>query len=236
MTDTPTAHTADSITFDGPTPRNTQFGDTYFSKADGRAEADFVFIGCNNLPERWRQMANDDTLVIGELGFGTGLNFLETARQWQSSDNKGSLVFVSFEAFPMSAGDLLKSLEPWPDLAGGAAFLAQSWPPAPGEHVLQWQNMELRLVIGDAREALAMRTERFDAWYLDGFAPSRNPELWSDELLKTVHDKTAPGGTFATYTSAGWVRRNLQAAGFDVEKIPGHGKKREMMRGRKPDR
>ncbi|MEN0087490.1 MAG: tRNA (5-methylaminomethyl-2-thiouridine)(34)-methyltransferase MnmD [Pseudomonadota bacterium] len=225
----------DSITFDGSTPRNTQFGDTYFSKADGRAEASHVFLGCNGLPDRWAEMNSGQEFVIGELGFGTGLNFLETARQWKASNAKGKLIFVSFEAYPMGVEDLVRSLEPWPELGDGAAFIAQHWPPAQGKNLMEWQDVELRLIFGDAREELERRPETFDAWYLDGFAPSRNPELWEADLLQSAHDKTAPGGTFATYTSAGWVRRNLLAAGFDVEKVPGHANKREMMRGLRPN-
>ncbi|MEO0496015.1 MAG: tRNA (5-methylaminomethyl-2-thiouridine)(34)-methyltransferase MnmD [Pseudomonadota bacterium] len=234
MSDTPDTQAADSITFDGPTPRNTRFGDTYFSKADGRAEAAHVFVGCNGLPDRWQDLHPGQAFVIGELGFGTGLNFLETLRQWRVCGTKGKLVFLSFEAFPMGAADLLQSLEPWPDLAEDAAQLARHWPPQPGAHLMQWSDVELRLVIGDARQELAVRTEQVDAWYLDGFAPSRNPELWSADLLQTVYDKTRAGGTFGTYTSAGWVRRNLRDAGFEVEKYPGFANKREMMRGRKP--
>ncbi|MEO0635364.1 MAG: tRNA (5-methylaminomethyl-2-thiouridine)(34)-methyltransferase MnmD [Pseudomonadota bacterium] len=227
---------ADSIQFDGPTPRNERFGDTYFSKADGRAESAHVFIGCNDLQGRWGALRSDETFIVGELGFGTGLNFLETARQWAESGSVGKLVFVSFEAFPMSAADLSRSLEPWPELAEGAAFLSDHWPPSAGEQRLEWHGVELRLILGDAREVLSQRPEQFDAWYLDGFAPSRNPELWERGLLQSVFDKTKPGGTFATYTSAGWVRRNLRASGFEVEKFPGYAGKREMMRGHRSAR
>ena len=225
---------SDSITFDDATPRNVQFGDTYFSKVDGRAETSHVFIDCNNLPERWTDLIEDEPFVIGELGFGTGLNFLETARQWKAGEHKGHLTFLSFEAFPMPSDDLLKSLEPWPDLSDGAKWLADQWPLPDGWNELSFEGVTLKIFIGDALLAVDDMTDTIDAWYLDGFAPSRNPELWEDSLLEKVCDLTRTGGTFATYTSAGWVRRNLQAAGFDVVKFPGFGSKREMIRGHIP--
>jgi tRNA U34 5-methylaminomethyl-2-thiouridine-forming methyltransferase MnmC len=224
----------DSITFDGATPRNTRFGDTYFTKADGQAETSFVFIGCNNLLDRWNALNAEETFTIAELGFGTGLNFLETVRQWQEANAKGTLRYISFEAFPMPKADLVKSLEPWPQLSAGSEWLATFWPPDKGTHFLSHEGVELELHIGDARVRIDDVQGPVDAWYLDGFAPARNPELWESELLERVFGLTAVSGTFATYTCAGWVRRNLQAAGFEIEKIPGFAGKREMLRGYRP--
>jgi len=222
---------SDSITFDGETPRNTAFGDTYFSKADGQAETRHVFLGANGLPDRWQD--HEGKFTIGELGFGTGLNFFESVRLWNEIGAPCDLDFISFEAFPMSPEDLVKSLEPWSAFDEAAKWLSDQWPLAEGWHELKWQGATLHLGMGDARELIKDVISPIHAWFLDGFAPSRNPELWEQDLLNRVYEHTAPEGSFATYTSAGFVRRNLRAAGFEVEKFEGFGTKREMMRGHK---
>ena len=214
-------------------PRSLVFGDTYFSKAGGMEETSHVFIGWNELPARWPQMNH---CTIGELGFGTGLNFLETIRQWQRLRLPGSrLHYIAFEAYPMSRHDLERSLSRWPDLAEGTARLVAIWPA--GGDTLEAEFAEgacLTIHFADANAALPALQFEADAWYLDGFAPSRNPQMWGAELMQSVFGHTRPGGTFATYTCAGWVRRNLVAAGFEVEKLPGFAGKREMLRGRRP--
>jgi tRNA U34 5-methylaminomethyl-2-thiouridine-forming methyltransferase MnmC len=214
-------------------PRSAFFGDTYYSHAGGLAETGHVFIGGNRLPPRWPHMNH---CTIAELGFGTGLNFVESARQWQGIRPPGAtLDYIGFEAFPMTRADLEKSLSRWPDLAGPAAMLAARWTPqSAGIKVDFGDGVRLTVHFADANLALPQLKFSADAWYLDGFAPSRNPQLWSAELMAQVFAHTAAVGTFATYTAAGWVRRNLQAAGFVVEKVPGFAGKREMTRGLKP--
>lgn len=214
-------------------PFSPRFGDHFYAREDGRAETAHVFIGQNDLPERWRP---GGVFTVAELGFGTGLNFLETWRQWREQRKPGArLDFVSFEAFPMEAEAIERAIGRWPDLVPLCETLVRSWS-GPSTTPTAWAMDEattLTIVWGDAAERVAAWNGKADAWYLDGFAPARNPDMWSAPLMQAVFDRTAPGGTFATYTAAGWVRRNLQAAGFDVDKIAGFGGKREMLRGRR---
>lgn len=218
---------------DGDMPFSETFGDHFYSRADGRSESRHVFVDGNRIPERW-QTASDFT--IGELGFGTGLNFLETWRLWRASRSPDQVLrFVTFEGFPMPAADIRRAISAWPELATLSEQLAGKWPTL-GPEGQSWRMDEqttLEVIVGDAPGGVRGWTGEADAWYLDGFAPARNPEMWSAELMKSVAQKTAPDGTFATYTAAGWVRRNLEAAGFSVEKRPGHAGKREMMLGTK---
>ena len=215
-------------------PFSTRFGDHFYAREDGRAETAHVFIGQNRLVERWGDGAD---VTIAELGFGTGLNFLETWRQWTRHRLPGArLDFVSFEALPMMADAITTAIGRWPELEPLCARLIDRWPelsPMPASWMLDHQT-RLTVVVGDALDGVTRWAGPADAWYLDGFAPAKNPDMWSEPLMQAVFDRTQPGGTFATYTAAGWVRRNLQAAGFDVAKVPGFGGKREMMRGRRP--
>lgn len=219
---------------DGDMPRSTRFGDHFYTREDGRAETAHVFVGQNDLPARW---AEGGDCVIAELGFGTGLNLLETWRQWRGQRLPGTqLDFVSFEAFPMRAADIERAIGRWPDLMPLCVRLLENWStlsavPRP------WQlddQTHLTIVLGNALDRVSAWEGMAHAWYLDGFAPAKNPDMWSEELLQAVFDHTRPGGTFATYAAASWVRRNLVAVGFAVEKRAGFGGKREMMCGRKP--
>jgi tRNA U34 5-methylaminomethyl-2-thiouridine-forming methyltransferase MnmC len=216
---------------DGDMPYSRRFGDHFYSRADGRAECGHVFMGGNGLPERWK--AGGD-FVLGELGFGTGLNFLETWRVWRECRQAGAtLDFVSFEAFPMEGEAIARALQHWPELADLAEMLLGRWPDL--SNVQQRWAMDeqtgLTVIVGEALRGVSEWSGQADAWYLDGFAPAKNPDMWSAELMQAVADRTRTGGTFASYTAAGWVRRNLQAAGFEVKKRPGHAGKREMICG-----
>ena len=217
---------------DGDMPFSPEFGDHFYCREDGRAECGHVFLAGNGLPERWKA---SEAFVIGELGFGTGLNFCETWRVWKQAA-RGSLHFISFELHPMERTDIDKALSRWPEVDAERQALLAAWPDEPhGLIRLQWaDDVTLTVICGDAFTNLSARSETFDAWYLDGFAPSRNPAMWSADILKAVHDHTVPGGTFATYAAAGFVRRNLIAAGFKVERRPGFAGKREMLRGGRP--
>ncbi|MDB5554840.1 MAG: 5-methylaminomethyl-2-thiouridine methyltransferase [Rhizobium sp.] len=217
---------------DGDMPFSPAFGDHFYCREDGRAECGHVFLAGNGLPERWKAAG---AFVIGELGFGTGLNFCETWRVWKQAAT-GSLHFNSFELHPLDRADIGKALSRWPEIDAERQALIAAWPDEPhGAVRLQMaDDVTLTVVCGDAFTSLSESSETFDAWYLDGFAPSRNPDMWSEEILKSVHDHTRPGGTFATYAAAGFVRRNLIAAGFAVERRPGFAGKREMLCGRRP--
>ncbi|WP_164924434.1 tRNA (5-methylaminomethyl-2-thiouridine)(34)-methyltransferase MnmD [Sinorhizobium fredii] len=216
----------------GDMPYSVEFGDHFYCRTDGRLECGHVFLSGNRLPARW---STGGAFTIGELGFGTGLNFCETWRQWkQARVSDGRLHFVSFERFPMRAGDIDRALSHWPEIDAERRALVAHWPHAPAGRIgIDFNEVRLTVVCGTALDRLPASPEVFDAWYLDGFAPSRNPDMWSQDLMQAVFDKTVEGGTFATYAAAGFVRRNLAAAGFAVERLPGFAGKREMLRGDK---
>lgn len=213
-------------------PLSSRFDDTYYSKSDGQLETRHVFIEGNKLPARWQ---NKNNFTIGELGFGTGLNFLETVRQWElQCDAKAQLNYFSFEQYPLSRQQIQNALSRWRSLDVLSGKLCNIW--EPGENELEVMfTPQVRLIIkfGDANHTLQTLKSSVDAWYLDGFSPAKNPELWNLELMQQVYDHTAPQGTFATYTVAGYVRRNLQHAGFVVARQNGFGSKREMLMGNK---
>lgn len=219
---------------DGRTPRSTTFDDPYFAKEDGRGETAHVFLAGNNLPERWQ---NSQSFTIAELGFGSGLNCFETVAAWQRAPGAcRKLRFVSFELFPMAASDIERALSSWPDLHPLVSQFLQTWPPCQetDRHEIALANVSIEIFLGDARLTLPRWSGMANAWYLDGFSPAKNPELWEPDLLGAVFEKTAPGGTFATYTVAGAVRRALSAAGFNCAKMPGFGLKRESLHGTRP--
>jgi len=215
-------------------PYSRAFDDHFYCRSDGRLECGHVFLTGNGLPQRWQRAK---PFRIGELGFGTGLNFCETWRQWRESAPEGaSLSFTSFERFPMARGDIARALSHWPEIARERALLTEKWPEAPeGRMEIDVEpGVRLTVVVGAALESLGREGVPFDAWYLDGFAPSRNPDMWSAELMAEVFRLTVPGGRFGTYAAAGFVRRNLAGAGFLVERRPGFAGKREMLCGEKP--
>ena len=206
------------IEWRGATPVAAAFGDPYYGLGDGAAEARHVFLDGNALPARLR-----DGFAVGELGFGTGLNALVLAAAWAGP---GRIAMTSFEAHPMARADMGRALGAFPAL--DAAPLLDAWP---AERIALGA-VDLRVVFGDARETVPAWDGRADAWFLDGFAPARNPEMWEPMLMEAVARRTAPGGTAATYSAAGAVRRALDAAGFEVRRLPGHGAKRHMTAAR----
>lgn len=205
---------------DDAIPVSTRFDDPYFSLANGLDETRHVFLAGNDLPARLRP-----GFQIAELGFGTGLNLLATLIACGDTPIR----YTSFEAYPMSAAEIARALAAFPEAEAVAAPFLEAW--ARGDRQFQLGPIDVDIVIGDARETLPAWDGRADAWYLDGFSPAKNPELWGPDLMAAVGAHTAPGGTFATYTAAGFVRRNLAAAGFAVTRAPGHGHKRHMSRG-----
>jgi len=205
-------------------PVSTRFDDPYFSLQGGLAETAHVFHAGNGLPARLR-----DGFHIAELGFGTGLNLLATAALWQATGQAGTIRYTSFEAYPMTVADMAAALAHFPALSGLRDVFLDQW--AAGAARISLPGIEARVIRGDARETLPDWDGKADAWFLDGFAPAKNPELWCDTLMQQVAAHTVPGGTFATYTAAGHVRRALQAAGFQVDRLPGYGRKRHMSAG-----
>ncbi len=213
--------TADLDWLAGGVPVSRRFDDPYFSLADGLAEARHVFLAGNGLPARFRPGFH-----IAELGFGTGLNMLAALIAWRAAGVAGPLRFTSFEAFPMAAPDIARALAAFPEAEAVAGPFLAAW--GQGARRFSIGGLEAEVIAGDARETLPAWGGRADAWFLDGFAPARNPELWEPALLHAVAGHTAPGGTAASYTAAGAVRRALAQAGFAVTRAPGFGRKRHM--------
>jgi len=219
--------TAELAWRDGALPISTRFDDPYFSLNDGLAETRHVFLAGNGLPARFAAGFH-----IAELGFGTGLNMLATLLEWRAAGMKTPLHFTSFEAFPMAASDMDKALSAFPEVHAIAAPFLTEW--ASGKHRIEVDDLIADIIIGDARETLPAWAGKADAWFLDGFSPAKNPELWGDDLLAEVADHTAMNGTLATYTAAGFVRRNLATAGFAVTRTTGFGRKRHMTTAKLP--
>jgi tRNA 5-methylaminomethyl-2-thiouridine biosynthesis bifunctional protein len=227
-------------------PFSQQFDDIYFSRADGLQETDYVFLQQNHLEQRWRALdpQQPGVFVIGETGFGTGLNFFSAWRLWRScAPANWRLHFVSVEKFPLDHAQLATALRQWPELEEFSAQLLAQYPArVPGMHRLGFDDgTVLQLLFGDADTALATLHDSaatelangfaIDAWFLDGFAPAKNPAMWSDDLFAHIGRLSRPGTTFATFTVAGQVKRGLQGAGFRIEKFAGFGSKRQMLRG-----
>ena len=210
---------------DGDVPVSTQFDDPFFSLDDGVAETEHVFLAGNDLPARFV-----DGFHIAELGFGTGLNLLVAWDAWEKAGRSGTLFFTSFEAFPLSKADMERAHAAFPDFGGKRDFLIDAWTPYGG--VSNLPGVQVDVVLGDARESVGRWKGRADAWFLDGFSPAKNPELWGEGLMCDVAKHTQPYGTAATYTAAGFVRRNLATAGFAVERTEGYGRKRHMTRAK----
>lgn len=210
-------------------PIATAFDDPYYSLDDGLNETAHVFLAGNDLPARF-----GGEFQIAELGFGTGLNFLVTWASWAEAGCPGQLHFTSFEAFPMQVDDMREALSHFPQVSAFADILMSEWTPDMGPIALSG-GPTLNVIIGDARRTVPAWDNKADAWFLDGFSPAKNPELWEPALLKSVATLTKPGGTAATYSAAGHVRQSLTAAGFEVSRTPGFGRKRHMTRARMPD-
>ncbi len=214
-------------------PQSRQYHDIYFAPGQGPDESRFVFLDGVGGETIWREKA---TTVIGETGFGTGLNFLVTAQRFlDTAPPSHQLDFVSAECFPLRAPDLGRALSRFSGFdAIKTELLAAYPPPAPGFHPLSLAGGRIRLLLlfGEATTMFADLHGQVDAWYLDGFSPAENPDMWSAALCQTLAEKSAPGARLATFTAAGHVRRKLEAAGFVVEKTPGFGRKRERITAR----
>lgn len=228
-------------------PLSTTFGDVYYSLDNGLAETRHVFLEGNDLPARWACLAPDSDFVIVETGFGSGLNFLAAASLWlTTAPPDARLHFVSCEKFPLRRSDLRQALAAWPELAALASELGDAYPPlVPGFH-RRWLGggrIALTLIFDDAISGLESLCAsdhpafahcagaKADAWFLDGFAPAKNPDLWSPQLFALAAQLSRPGTTVATFTVARQVRDGLSNAGFTFAKAPGFGRKRDMLTG-----
>ena len=216
-------------------PLSSQFADVYFSNENALAETRYVFLANNQLPERFAALTANQQLVIGETGFGTGLNFLCA---WQLFEQHATatarLHFVSVEKYPLNCADLQRALALWPELAPYAEqLLAQYVALHPGFQRLVFAGgrIVLTLLIGDARELFGQLDAQVDAWFLDGFAPAKNPDMWTPELFAELARLSHASTTLGTFTSTGYVRRRLNEAGFKMKRVPGLGKKWEVLKG-----
>lgn len=211
--------------------RSAQFDDIYFSPDDGLAETMHVFLQGNNLPAAWD---GQDLFTVAETGFGTGLNFLSAWKLFdETAGAPATLDFVSFEKFPLHTDQIRAALSGWSDYFGGRLqkMLAAYPLRVNGFHRLHLSNrVRLTLIFDDVNDALLQLVvpRGVNAWFLDGFAPAKNPQMWSDILFREMKRLSAIGATVASFTAAGHVRRGLAAQGFTVSKARGYGRKRDM--------
>lgn len=216
-------------------PLSSEFADVYFSNENALAETRYVFLANNQLAERFSALKAHEQFVVGETGFGTGLNFLCTWQLFEQHAVAGAhLHFVSVEKYPLSKSDLLRALALWPELGPYAEpLLAQYVALHPGFQriVLAGGRIVLTLLIGDALTLFGQLDAKIDAWFLDGFAPAKNPDMWTPELFAQLARLSHSDTTLGTFTSTGYVRRRLNDAGFKMKRVPGLGKKWEVLKG-----
>ena len=215
-------------------PWSERFEDIYYSRSDGLAESRYVFLQGNRVSERWQKK---NIFRIGEAGFGTGLNFLATWQLWRETRTQDSwLYFESIEGFPLDREQLKLIHQEWKELKTlskmllatkhSSSKLLPDWQEWPEEQIT------LRLHHAEVLPALrVMQSNQVDAWFLDGFSPKKNPEMWTRDVLREVARITCPEGTCATYTAASHVRKGLEDSGFVMKKIKGFAQKREMLHG-----
>ncbi len=225
------------------TPVSDKFNDVYFSNQDGLAETHYVFLEGNQLWERWVNY-QEAHFVIAETGFGTGLNFFAVTtlfrefRQKHPDSPLKRLYFISFEKYPLLLDALQQAHLAYPQFSHLAQHLQQHWlNPIQGCYRFHFDETTLDLWFGDVAENLPQlgdyMNSKIDAWFLDGFAPSKNPDMWNEQLYQQMFRFTKPQGTFATFTAASAVRKGLENAGFNIKKRKGFGKKRECLSGQK---
>lgn len=215
-------------------PYSIDFNDIYFSTEDGPQETEYVFITHNQLKQRFAQHNNNHFTII-ETGFGTGLNFLAVCAHWLAlSSPHAKLHYISIEKYPLKHADLQRTMQLLPQFNFISSELISEY--AELESGLNQFNLAERRIlldlrVGDVATQLLQINDMADAWILDGFAPAKNADMWSAEVFEHMARLSRINTTFATFTSAGAVRRGLQAVGFDVKKQGGFGKKREMLSG-----
>ncbi len=240
-TTTKTPLTYAELEFDAVgTPHSPLYNDVYFSSGQGVAESRYVFLQHNNLPAQWQTLEPHRTWVIAETGFGTGLNFYLTATEFLAhAPEHSTLHFISFEKHPLSPASLKEAARRWPEFKAISDATLQHYPNLlPGLHRLQLHpRITLDLVYGDALDTVpdwaALHSNTVNSWFLDGFAPSKNPSMWQPILYRAVFNSLKANGTLATFTATGHVRRGLEAAGLTIKKAPGFGGKRNMLCGSK---
>ena len=212
-------------------PRSKQFDDVYFSEQDGLAETRHVFLDGNNLPDAW---AGKKNFTICETGFGTGLNFLAVLQLLARSDAPECLHYISFEKYPLEKAYITECLANWEEVSEELGVLLSFYPvdiKCKKTEIAVSDQLKVTLFFGDVNDCIPKMDEKVDCWFLDGFKPSSNPDMWSETVFENMARLSHKGSSLATFTSAGFVRRGLKAVGFDIQKIKGFGRKREMCIG-----
>lgn len=216
------------------TPYSLDFNDVYFNSENGSQETEHVFIEHNQLKARFTSL-NQATFTITETGFGTGLNFLVVADYWlKHAPKTATLRFISIEKTPLTLTDLALAHTLWPQFATISHELLQHYAnlnTGNNQFSMAERRIDIGLHVDDILTVLPQISQIADAWILDGFAPAKNAEMWSDQVFAHMARLSKPNTTFATFSSAGAVKRGLQAVGFTVNKHAGFGKKREMLSG-----
>ena len=224
-----------SITWENNEPRSNKYNDLYYSREGGLDESRYVFLQANQIEQRIKNRDSDHPFTIVETGFGTGLNFVATLALWNRINGpKPNLYFVSVEKYPLPLESIKAALSAFPEVQNEAEELIRFYPqPIKGPHTLSFNQgkVKLLLLFGDVLEQLPHHHFCADAWYLDGFNPSENKDMWSSSLFQTIAHHSNHDATFSTFTAAGFVRRGLQSKGFVVNKQKGFGQKREMLTG-----
>ncbi len=234
-----------NLTWRDGLPYSLDYQDVYQSAAGAIEQSNHVFINGNRLLERWANLDNEQVFHIAETGFGTGLNFLVTWKLWEQYAPQARLNFISVEQHPLTKEDLRRCFDNWPELREYSEQLLNSYPPLiPGFHQLHFSKgkvtlililaeassgLEQLLVCGDSLLEEQLRTASIDAWYLDGFAPKKNEQMWSEQLLGIIAMLSKEGTTIATYTVAAKVKLLLKRYGFIWQKHKGLGIKRHML-------
>lgn len=218
-------------------PISKQFGDVYFSKDNGLLETRHVFLNGNDLSERLSQLNDYQYFCVGETGFGTGLNILTLWQLWQQvrPNNHSHLHVVSIEKFPLSRTDLIRALNVWSELKPLSDQLLEQYPLAiAGCHRLSFpdERFSIDLWLGDAQDIFPSipKTQAVNAWFLDGFAPSCNPDMWQENVLNHIVRLSDFGTTFASFSVAGVLKRGLKQHGIQISRPRGFGHKREMLK------
>jgi len=208
------------------TPRSSLYDDIYFSTENGIEESRAVFLDGIDAPDVWQ---GRDQFTICELGFGTGLNFLNTVRLWMDNSVKNQcLNYLAVELHPLSKVEINKAVH-WGELEDHKTAFLGHYPKA--SFNLYDGRVSFQLLRGDCVQCLRQTTAKIDAWYMDGFAPAKNPDMWSEQIFDQMTRLSNDRARVATFTSAGFVRRGLLAAKFQMSKRAGYGKKREMLSG-----
>lgn len=221
-----------SISWINNIPFSDNFDDNYFSITDPIEEKSYVFLTQNNIPAAW---SKKDRFVIGENGFGLGLNFILTCKNWLNDKNRcKELIFFSYDLYPPNIEDLYRFYENFEDLQPIVYDMLNKYQTlTDGINIFNFQNNKIKLilVIDEALNSLKLLTYKVNVWFLDGFSPSKNSEIYRDEVFNEIANKSDNGATFSTYSASGVIKRGMQKVGFYIEKTKGFGEKKDMLKG-----